>query len=129
MIDRHQDPELRARFEELKRLDASRAPSFAEVMARARAEAAHGAGSRLSRVLGVKLRHLGWAGGLAAAATIAALIVIPRDHSQEDAFEQAVQAFHANPGLAGWRSPTDGLLNVPGSQLMSRIPNVGTGQQ
>ena len=129
MSDRHQDPELRARFDELKRSDASRAPSFTEVMKRAREEVAHDAGSWLSRVSGAKLRRFGWAGGLAAAATIAALIVIPRGHSQEDAFEQAVQAFHANPALAGWRSPTDGLLNVPGSQLMTRYPRVGTGQQ
>ena len=129
MSDRPQDPELRARFAELRQMDASRAPSFADVMARAQAEATHAAGSTPRRETRVTLRRFGWLGGLAAAATIAALIVIPRARSREDAFEQAVQAFHANPALGAWRSPTDGLLNLPGSQLISTIPSVGTRQQ
>ena len=53
MSDRQQDPELRTRFAELKRLDASRAPSFADVMARAQAEAL---GLRCTGTLGVILR-------------------------------------------------------------------------
>jgi ferric-dicitrate binding protein FerR (iron transport regulator) len=129
MSDQQQDPELRARFEELRRVDASRAPSFADVMARAQAEATGAAGFTARRESRVTLRRLGWAGGLAAAAAIAALIVIPRAGSDEQAFEQAVQAFQANPALGGWRSPTDGLLNLPGSRLISTIPSVGTGQQ
>jgi hypothetical protein len=129
MSDRQQEPELRARFEELKRLDASRAPSFADVMARARAEAAGNVGTTSRRVSRVTLRRFGWAGGLAAAATIAALIVIPRIQSSEDAFVQAVQSFHADPALGAWRSPTEGLLNLPGSRLISTVPSVGTGHQ
>jgi ferric-dicitrate binding protein FerR (iron transport regulator) len=128
MSDRSQEPELRARFEELRREDARRAPSFAAVMARAQTDAMRAAGSPARRESRVTLRRLGWAGGLAAAAAIAALIVIPRARSGEDTFEQAVQAFHANPALGAWRSPTDGLLNLPGSQLISTIPSVGTGQ-
>ncbi len=129
MSDRQQDPELRARFEELRRLDASLAPSFADVMARAQAEAARDADATAPRQSRVSLRRFGWAGALAAAAAIAALIVVPRTGSHEDAFEQAVQAFHANPALGAWRSPTDGLLNLPGSQLISTIPSVGARQQ
>ncbi|MGH7552085.1 MAG: hypothetical protein ACREMQ_03555 [Longimicrobiales bacterium] len=129
MSDRQQDPELRARFEELRRVDASLAPSFSDVMARARAEAASNAGTTSRRLSTVTLQRFGWAGGLAAAATIAALIVIPRIQSREDAFVQAVQAFHANPALGGWRSPTDGLLELPGSRLISTVPSLGTGHQ
>jgi hypothetical protein len=129
MSDRQQDPELRARFEELRRLDASLAPSFADVMARAQAEATHDAGSTTGRESRVSLRRFGWAGALAAAAMMATLIAIPRAGSREAAFEQAVQAFHADPALGAWRSPTDGLLDLPGSQLISTIPRVGTGQQ
>jgi hypothetical protein len=129
MSDRHQEPELRARFEELRRLDASRAPSFADVMARAEAEASRDAGSTSQHESRVSLRRFGWAGGLAAAAAIAALLVIPRVRSSEAAFEQAVQAFHTDPALGAWRSPTDGLLNLPGSRLISTVPSLGTAQQ
>jgi hypothetical protein len=120
MSDRPQDPELRARFAELKRVDASRAPGFADVMAGARAEAE----TVPQKPAVITIRRVRWASVLAAAATIAALIVIPRTRSNEAAFEQAVQAFSSNPALGGWRSPTDGLLNVPGSQLMTTIPSV-----
>ncbi|MGH7467367.1 MAG: hypothetical protein ACRENP_05210 [Longimicrobiales bacterium] len=128
MNDRHQDPELRSRFEELRRVDASRAPSFADVRARAQAEALPDADSTLGREWRVTLRRFGWAYGLAAAAMIASLIVIPRVRS-DDAFERAVQTFHANPALGAWRSPTAGLLKLPGSRLISTVPSVGTAQQ
>ena len=124
MSGRQQDPELRAQFAELKRLDASGAPSFAAVMARANEEAVS---TPQTSVL--TFRRLRWASGLAAAAAIAALILIPRTRSNEAQFEQAVKAFANNPALGGWRSPTDGLLNVPGSQLMSTIPSLGTRPQ
>jgi anti-sigma factor RsiW len=120
MSDLQRDPELRARFAELKRVDASKAPAFADVMAGVQEEAA--AISQKPKVL--TIRRVRWASVLAAAAAIAALIVLPRTNSNEAAFEQAVQAFSSNPALGGWRSPTDGLLNVPGSQLISTIPTV-----
>jgi hypothetical protein len=129
MNDRQQDPELLARFEQQKRVEASLTPSFANVMERAQAEAARAAGSTSPRDSRVLLRRFGWAGGLAAAAALAAVLVIPRTRSDEDAFEQAVQAFQSNPALGAWRSPTDGLLQVPGSQLMSTVPSVGSVQQ
>jgi hypothetical protein len=132
MSDRHQDPELRARFEALKRVDAGRAPAFADVWTQAQDELAGGAREAPRRDWAgwrVSARRYGWAGGLAVAATIAALIVIPRFQSNEDAFVQAVRAFEANPALGGWRSPTDGLLDLPGSRLISTIPSMGTTQQ
>lgn len=128
MSDRQQDPELRARFDELRRADASRAPSFAAVLARAQAEASGHAVSTARRGARVSVRRFGWAAGLAAAATIAALLVIPRSRSDQAAFEEAVQAFQSNPALGAWRSPTDGLLDLPGNRLISTIPGVGTGQ-
>ena len=129
MSDRQQDPELRARFEEQKRVDASQAPSFATVMARVREDLAHDADSTTVRDPRVRWRRYGLTGALAAAAAIAALVVIPRVGGGDDAFEQAVRAFRTDPALGGWRSPTDGLLQLPGNQLMTSIPRVGTGQQ
>jgi hypothetical protein len=123
MTDRQQDTELRARFDAQRRAEASQAPSFASMLARARGAAAAAPALTASRL---KLRRFGYASGLAAAAVIAALLVIPRPRSSEDAFEQTVRAFHSNPALGAWRSPTDGLLNVPGSQLISNVPSFGT---
>lgn len=126
MNDRQRDPELRALFEAQRQDDASRAPSFAEMMTRARAAAA--ATPATQPDLRTRRRRE-WAGGLAAAAVIAALIVIPRVRSGDDAFEQAVRSFQSDPALGAWQSPTDGLLNLPGDRLLSTIPTVGTEPQ
>src|SRR5262245_11801193 len=123
MTDRPQETELRARFDAQRRAEEKQAPSFASVLARARAEAAD-AGPAAPRKW--KLRRLVYAGGLAAAAAIAALLVIPRAPSSEDAFEQAVVAYQKGAASGAWQSPTDGLLDVPGSQLISTVPSVGT---
>ena len=119
------DTELRARFEAQRRAEASEAPPFASMMERARA-AAGDAAPRI-RPRRPNWRDLAYIGGLAAAAAIAALLVIPRGASNEDAFEQAVRRFQNDPALGAWQSPTDGLLDVPGSQLITTVPSVGTG--
>jgi hypothetical protein len=123
MSDRQQDTDLRARFEVLRRADAKETPSFADMMARARAEAVDVVPIATRRW---KLRRIVYAGSLAAAAAIAALLVIPRTPSNEDAFEDAVRAYQTGSASGAWQSPTDGLLNVPGSQLMSTVPSLGT---
>ena len=76
----------------------------------------------------IRLRRVLYAGGLAAAAMIAALLVVPRARSNDDDFERAVRAFQSDPALGAWQSPTDALLDVPGSQLISTVPRVGTPQ-
>lgn len=126
MNDRPQDTELRARFAAQRRADASDAPAFAGMLVRARAEAVGAAPAPAARRL--RLRRLVYVGGLAAAAAIATLFIVPRSRSSEDAFEQAVRAYQSGPALGAWQSPTDGLLNVPGSQLISTVPTVGTQQ-
>ena len=123
MTDRPQDADLRARFDAQRQAEAKQAPSFAPMVEHARTMAATtspGAPRPLT------LRRLGYVGGLAAAAVIATLLIVPRTRSNEDAFEQAVREFLSDPALGAWRSPTDGLLNVPGSQLISTVPSVGT---
>jgi hypothetical protein len=120
MNDRQQDADLRARFDAQREVDASETPAFAAMMARARHEAMDAAPARVQPRL--NLRRLAYAGGLAAAAAIGGLLMVnPR--SNEDAFEQAVQAYQT---AGAWQSPTDGLLDVPGSQLISTVPSVGT---
>lgn len=125
MTGHRQDPELRALFEAQRREEAGHAPAFAEMMARARADAT------VSRALSQRRAHgrRYKLGALAAAAVIAALIVTPRMRTGDDAFEQAVRAFQADPALGAWQSPTDGLLNLPGDRLLSTVPTVGAGPQ
>lgn len=123
MDDRQQDTELRAHFDAQRRADASEAPSFAAMIGRARAEAAH-VSPAAPRNLG--MRRVAYVGGLAAAAAIGALLMMPRSPSSEDAFEQTVREFQSNPASGAWQSPTDGLLNIPGSQLITTVPGVGT---
>ena len=126
MSDELRDSELRARFDVLKRIDADRAPAFAEVMARARAELADATPATTRSEWNLRARRYGWLGGLAAAATIVALIALPRRNAQEAAFERAVQAFHSDSALGAWRSPTDGLLDLPGGRLIATTPSIST---
>ena len=77
MNDEVRDSELRARFDVLKRIDARRAPAFAEVMGRARAELADRMPATTRTEWHLVARRYGWLGGLAAAATIIALIALP----------------------------------------------------
>ena len=121
------DSELRARFDVLKRIDAEHAPAFSDVMARARAEVADATPVTITRSeWSLRARRYGWLGGLAAAATIVALIALPRRESEEAAFERAVRAFHSDSALGAWRSPTDGLLDLPGGRLIATTPSLST---
>ena len=123
MIER-QDPELSARFAAQRRVDASQAPPFAEMMARAQADA----DSARAAIHPAWRRRYAWTGGIAAAAAIVALIMVPWTRSGDDAFEQAVRKFQSDPALGAWQSPTDGLLDLPGDGLLTTIPSVGTVQ-
>jgi hypothetical protein len=126
MSDELRDSELRARFDVLKRIDAERAPAFADIMARARAEVAVATPPTTRSEWSLLARRYGWLGGLAAAATIVALIALPRRESGEAAFERAVRTFHSDSALGAWRSPTDGLLDLPGSRLIATTPSIST---
>jgi hypothetical protein len=119
MSDQMQDRELRALFEAQRRVDAGEMPAFDDVLTRARAEREVGV---------VPIRRQSWrrewTGALAAAAAITALIVIPRLHTDDDAFERAVSEFETSPALGAWQSPTDALLRLPGDALLSTVPGV-----
>jgi len=123
MSDRQPDADLRARFAAQRRAEASGAPLFAAVLARARAEVAAGAPAIAPRRL--TLRRFAYAGSLAAAAAIAAILVLPGQRSSEEAFAEAVRAFQNDPALGAWRSPTAALLDVPGRELLLTVPGVG----
>jgi hypothetical protein len=125
----HVPDDLRERFQAMKRADAGRAPAFQTLMARARSQstAPPAAASSVRRLSPPVLKRLAWGGaGALAAAAVVALVVVPRTRAsnQDAAFEQAVRTFSASPAMGAWRSPTDGLLDVPGSSLISTTPSV-----
>lgn len=95
------EPFLREQFQALKREDALRAPEFERLLA---------APARPSR------RVLLWA---AAFGALVLLWTLPGRRSGT--------AGPPGPELSQWRSPTDFLLDTPGQELLTSIPNLGTG--
>jgi hypothetical protein len=129
MNDQPRDPDLRGLFQELREEDQAGAPSFAGMMARAKEDAeslverrpSHGFSGR-SR----QLRRVAWGGSLLAAAAAAILLLLPKPSITEAEFEMTVRAFSAHPAGGAWRSPTDGLLDLPGSNVLSTLPSIGS---
>jgi hypothetical protein len=123
------DEDLRARFDELRA--EMRTPSFASVLERAAAEAreqpaldvVHGGLGARRRVLKVGV----WASA-AIAATLAGLLLFDRGAapgSADEQFAQLVAAYAQDMSAGAWRSPTSGLLDVPGMELVRGVPSLG----
>jgi hypothetical protein len=68
--------------------------------------------------------RLAWASGALAAAAAAVLMFVVPD-GPDAHFEQVVRAFSTDPAAGQWTSPTDGLLQVPGLELLSTVPSIG----
>jgi len=124
------DDDLRARFGELRA--EARTPSFESVLERAAAAAREqpalgvvhgGAGSR-RRVLKVGA----WASA-ALAATLAGLLLFDGDFTPgsnaDEQFTELVAAYSQDMSAGAWRSPTSGLLDVPGMELVRGMPLLG----
>ena len=124
------DEDLRGLFKDLREEDRKRIPEFGILMARARREAVesglrlHDAGKYTFRIS----RKLAWRGSLLAAAAAAALLLIQVPHTSDSEFVQVVQRFSADPASGAWKSPTDGLLDLPGNTILSTVPSIGTSQ-
>jgi len=129
--DPRPDAELRERFQQLRSEERAAAPDFAELVERARAGSDPGAGiagrdSRTARPGGLHrvLRSPWiWAGGsVVAAAAVAALMLLHPGARADREFERTVREFAES---TRWTSPTDMLLELPGSEIMKSIPRVG----
>lgn len=70
------------------------------------------------------LRAGAWASA-AVAAGLVGLVLVDRGPSGEDEFERLVAAYTSQGGAESWRSPTSGLLEVPGMDLMRTVPSIG----
>ena len=129
--DRHLEEALEERFDRLKAEERASVPDFAQMYARAQAEAAAMADATDVVPLASRRRRSvqhpwRWAlGSLAAAALAGVMLIAPGDptESADAEFEELVNSFAEQAG--DWESPTDGLLDVPGSQLMKSIPVIG----
>ena len=136
MNERRDDDALRERFRELRAeaVGPERVPDFDAMLAGGRARAdARGAlavvdggaagGASLSGPRRRLFRAGAWA-SVAVAATVAALLLTDRRPSDDVAFEQLVAAYSADVA-GGLRSPTSGLLRVPGMDLTRSVPSIG----
>ncbi len=124
MSDLQRDDDLKARFQELRAERRGAAPDFAAMMARVRADVEVGVPVEpLTRSSRRRLRWA-WAGGsLAAAAAAVGLLFFNPGARADREFERVVRSYTASAG--SWRSPTDGLLQLPGSEIMRSIPRIG----
>jgi hypothetical protein len=130
------DDGLRERFQELRdeAEQPVRVPDFGAMLAQARADGAarpsfevvDGGASARARVAGTYRRFLragAWASA-ALAATVAGLLLTDRRPSDDD-FAQLVAAYATDASGGAWRSPTSGLLAVPGMELTRSVPSIG----
>ena len=127
--DRMFEEALREGFREVRARDEERAPSFQAILRRAREEAADPA---LTVVSGkdappsrAPRRLLRWGAPMAAAAVLATLLVTGDRHANRE-FDRLVNDWSRTAQVT-LRSPTDGLLTVPGSEYLRSVPAVGSG--
>jgi hypothetical protein len=122
------DRDLEGRFEALKATEEPAVPDFHGMMDRVKAQAADAVAAvdaREARVPRIP-RRLAWGGSLLAAAAAAAIMLFQPDHTSDSKFVHVVQTFSSNPAAGAWKSPTDGLLNLPGNDILSTVPSIGT---
>ena len=125
---REGDGDLRARFGELRADAERRTPSFRAVMERAADQAraqptlAVISGGSTSRRRALKVGA--WASA-AVAAALAGVLLVERGPSEDEQFVELVAAYTADVSGGAWRSPTSGLLQVPGIDLVRALPSIG----
>ncbi len=108
MTDSH-DEKLRKAFDSLRRGNQVSVPSFASLTSPAALEAQ-------------RWRHRRRRIAIAAAVILpAAFILRPRANNEPD-FERFAALTGIDPGQVTWRAPSDFLLDVPGRDLLRRVP-------
>ena len=127
MRDR-KDQQLRSLFRRLQDRDQGRVPDFESLMARAREEASR-SGMDI-RSPGTNPRHMkrrfAWGGSLVAAAAAVVLLFVGLPGTSDSEFVDVVQTFSSNPASGAWKSPTDGLLDLPGKEILNTVPSISS---
>lgn len=126
MAKQQQDSDLRALFQELRAQDEGDLPDFQEIMEGSEGESPREETSGEIRTRWFPARRpLLWGGSLLAAATASFLLLVdPGGGTSEAEFEAAVLSFSADPAGGAWRSPTEGLLELPLPQLLKTRPRL-----
>jgi len=124
------DRDLKERFQELRAGAArpGRLPEFGAVMARAGAAAASRPALELVADGPVRPRRwvlVGAWGSAALAAAVAGLLLVERGPSADEEFARLVASYSTETAAGLWRSPTSGLLAVPGIELTRSVPSIG----
>jgi hypothetical protein len=107
------DDELRARFAELRRLEAETAPAFGALWRRAASAPRRLLPAPVAAVLTVL--------------ALAALAVIVRPWDRMRGAAPAARETRTAPLITAWRSPTDFLLHTPGEEVLTTTPSFGSG--
>ena len=133
MTQRHDDDRLREDFLRLRSEteDSARVPDFRAMLEKTTAAAV--APPELKVMRGgqsdseAPRRRVVRIGGWASAAVAAAIagVLLMGDPSDRE-FDRLVTAYSADVSSGAWRSPTSGLLNVPGMDLTRSVPSFGT---
>lgn len=121
MDDRRFEDSLRERFERLRAEDAGGAPELVPMLRGARRPADAGADGAPPAAW---RRPRWWAAAVTLAAAVFAGIMLGAPDPDRE-FERLVASYSADLGRSGWRSPTDPLLEVPGGDLLGRVPSIG----
>ena len=127
MNDPRPDAELRDRFQRLRSEERDIAPDFGAMLEHARAVPHDAEPANVLPDAAVRRirRRWFWAGGsVAAAAAIGALLLLGPGMRADRRFERAVRTYASLAG--GWRTPTDALLQFPGSEITRSVPRLGT---
>jgi hypothetical protein len=106
------ESDLRRRFAQLREADQERAPGFAHIYGRARAQGRARARQSWRGMLRVRPLVI----GAAAAVAIAAIGLT---------YSRSVSSSAVAPEIVTWRAPTDALLRTPGSELLTAMPALG----
>jgi hypothetical protein len=126
-LPNQEDQDLRKLYQNLHEEDRQRVPDFQVMMARVREELSVSGQEVLKerkRLLRFP-RKVAWGGILLAAAAAVFILLLDPGGTSDSEFVQVVQTFSADPAAGAWKSPTDGLLDLPGSEILSTVPSIG----
>jgi len=135
--DAELDELLQQRFERQRVHDVRHAPTFEAMLLRARQDAATSvpvvehirAVPTPSQPRAARRRVVRWAGPLAIAAGLGAIYLLSARTAESAAdreFDRLVTEW-TRTAAATSHAPTDGLLTIPGSELLGTMPRLGLG--
>jgi len=136
VTDLREDDRLRERFQRLRAEteEPGRVPDFQAMLARARKDAADRPALQVTdgdrrrdhrRTARRRLVRVGAWASAALAATVAGILLTRGRTGGEEDFERLVAAYQSDAASGAWKSPTSGLLDVPGIEVIRSLPSIG----